>query len=157
MSYDITFVRPEPGQTLEDAIEALEELDEEDLDVEFDAQAWERVVARARGLLGEINVEVADDGAELDHEATGIQLSYSVIEAGLSVPYWHTDDEARRIMGLLYQLGRIVETETGLTGYDPQLELPLAQAAAREDLAPQVSDATTKALRRDEVLRRYTG
>ncbi|MBL7255885.1 hypothetical protein [Paractinoplanes lichenicola] len=56
------------------------------------------------------------------------------------MPYWYKGADAERVVRALYDLGRLVEETTGLAGYDPQVELPLTEAAARPGLAVAVFD-----------------
>jgi hypothetical protein len=45
----------------------------------------------------------------------------------ITVPYWHTGDDAAVVLGKVFALSAIVEKETGLTAFDPQTERPLAE------------------------------
>lgn len=78
MSYDIYFLNRRPDQSWDEALEELEE----DQDVEVEGlvlpeliEAWDRIVPRARGLLGEIELFENGETCELTHHATGIQAS----------------------------------------------------------------------------------
>jgi hypothetical protein len=121
MSYDLTFL---PGSPDSDEPGPL------------DAAAWDRLLAGARRVLGEVSVhEEPERFFELDHEPTGIQLSLYPGEAAITVPYWYRGAEAARIVDLLYRLARVVEVQTDLTGYDPQVEAGIADAAAHPERA----------------------
>ena len=136
MSYDLTFLRKNDAQSWDEALEALEERVLADADTGApDAQAWAHIVADARQLLGDIELHQNDRFLELDHEPTGIQLSLYGDEAGITVPYWYAGAGAAAIIGLIYRLGLSVERHTPLVGYDPQLELAVAQAAHQPQLA----------------------
>ncbi|MBU2663755.1 ERO1 family protein [Actinoplanes bogorensis] len=137
MSYDLTFLIKEAWQSWEEALEALEDAEPDGLP---DSQVWAGVLHHARAVLGEVSEHRDDDYYELDHEPTGIQLTLFTGEAGITVPYWYKGEDARRIVRTIYQLGRIVEEQTGLSGYDGQVELPLAEAVNRPDLASAVFD-----------------
>ncbi|MFI6944315.1 hypothetical protein ACIBI4_34095 [Streptomyces sp. NPDC050418] len=57
------------------------------------------------------------------------ELSVYGDEVGITVPYWHTGTAAEGALGELLALCSIVEKETGLTAYDPQIGMPLAAAS----------------------------
>lgn len=137
MSYDLIFVPRADGQSWDDALEAAEE---DDSDGSPSAEAWARLLAAARQVLGDVAVFEGADNYELTHEPTGIQVSYYAQEAGITVPYWYQGEDARAILEKIYQLGEAVQAETGLPGYDPQLELPLSDAAAQPDQAVKCFD-----------------
>jgi hypothetical protein len=46
----------------------------------------------------------------------------------------HTGADAVAVLRAMYLLGSIFEEETGLEGYDPQVDKPLREAAADIDL-----------------------
>jgi hypothetical protein len=150
MSYDLILLPKPAGQSWEAALEALEVAQPGGRP---DAQAWARIVAGASRILGDVVTHEADYGYDLDHEPTGIELSYSAVEAGIGVPYSYTGAEAAAVVQKIYQLGRVVEAATGFTGYDPQLELPLADAmpqagravAAFEQVATSLAERGTGA------------
>jgi hypothetical protein len=139
------FVRRQPGQSWADALDAAED------DDEFGAgpapDVWQRVVERARLLLGEVSLFVTDDCGEINHEPTSIQLDLFADSAGMSVPYGATGDGATAILQAIYLLGRIVEEETGLGGYDPQIDKPLAEAAANLNLGAASFETVAHLLR----------
>ncbi|GIF77209.1 hypothetical protein [Asanoa siamensis] len=137
MSYDLTFLPKTDDQSWEEAMAAAEEAEDGDAP---SAQVWAELLAAARQELGEVEVFESEDSYELDHEPSGIQLSYYAGEAAISVPYWHRAERARAVVDSIYRLGAAVERLTGLRGFDPQLELPLTEAAARHDLAVETFD-----------------
>ena len=47
---------------------------------------------------------------------------------------------AAQIVRAVYELGRVVERHTGLTGYDPQAGVSLAEAATRPEDAVKAFD-----------------
>ncbi|XVU21985.1 hypothetical protein ACQPZJ_32575 [Actinoplanes sp. CA-054009] len=142
MSYDLIFLDKAAGQSWDEALEAIEE-DDDDSGGMPDGGQWAAVVAGAREILGEVTEFRGDGYYELDHEPTGIQLSLYVGSAGVAVPYWYRGEDAKRIVDAIYGLGRVVERSTGLEGYDRQIELPIAEAEARPDLAAAVFDQIT--------------
>ena len=66
MSYDIFFVRRDPGQTFEDALQDVEDSyeggDPGPL-TDTDLEVWDALLERARDVLG-TGVDVTDDGDE---------------------------------------------------------------------------------------------
>ncbi|MFG2102021.1 hypothetical protein ACGFJ5_15620 [Micromonospora echinaurantiaca] len=137
MSYDLIFVPRSDDQSWDDASEAAEEADS---DERPSGEAWARLVAAARQVLGEVSVFEGAHNYELTHEPTGIQVSYYAEEAGITVPYWYRGGDAQAIVTAMYRLGEAVQTVTGLPGYDPQLDLPLSDAVAQRELAVSVFD-----------------
>lgn len=133
MSYEIEFLRREPGQSWDDALDHEEEREAALLDAagsrvgdELRA-AWQRIVPHARTLLGAVSVSDDRTALCLDHAPTGIQLSVYAGTAGITVPYAARGPAAADLVEhRLYPLARIVERETGLDGYDPQLGLAVA-------------------------------
>lgn len=124
MSYDLYFTRREPGQSWADALDTTEEQD-----LQPDLEAWESIVGHTRELLGEVRVVEYPPNWELDHEDTGISVNHWEGGWEMSVPYRTHGDEARRIVGLLYEVASVVERETGFECFDPQLGLPVAEVA----------------------------
>jgi hypothetical protein len=126
MSYDLNFLYREPGQSWEDAIEALDE-EEAGADAPLSPEtsdAWGRIVTKAKEILGEVEENVTDDSLELTHAPTGIQLSAFSNELTITVPFWH-QGASTKTMVFVYALAEVVEAETGREGYDPQLDQPL--------------------------------
>lgn len=129
MSYDIYFVRRDPGQSFEDALDELEsefpDGDPEEL-TDDDLEWWDELVPLARDILGEI--DVADDGdtaLELAGRESGIELTLisGEVEIHLSDP--PPDVDELELMSMVYELARAVEDVTGLEGYDPQVGEPI--------------------------------
>lgn len=133
MTYDIYFVRREPGQSFEDALESTE--------AEFDGdpgglttvehEQWDRILPLARRLLGDVEEFGDRTTRELLDPATGVQLALMAGEASIAVRPG-ADVDAVLLMEKVYSLARIVERETGLEGYDPQLGAPVSQQRASE-------------------------
>lgn len=130
MSYDIYFVKRHPDQTWDEALEARDESDDDNPLTPELLAAWDRIVPRATELLGDLELFETDEVRSLTHEATAIQASVSTDEVGITVPYWYSGAEAAQILETIYALARIIEEETNLPAYDPQLDRPLA------DLSP---------------------
>ncbi|MEO7980474.1 MAG: hypothetical protein ABI807_06230 [Sporichthyaceae bacterium] len=135
MSYDIFFVRRDPGQTFEDALEGVEEsyeggdpgpLTDEDL------EQWDALVPAAREILGS-GAELTqdhDESRELTDPVSGIGLTLVSGELQIHVPEsTATGDDDLAVMARVYDLARAVEDATGLEGYDPQLGEPVSDAS----------------------------
>lgn len=146
MSYDLTFVSRNEGQTWDEALAAAEELPVDAAGP--DPVIWGAILAAARDAFGEVDVSRDDEGFELSHEATGVHVSYDGRAAAISVPYWYTGGRAAAIVTRLYALGAAVERASGLAGYDPQVELALADAAAAPERAVASFDHVAQALGR---------
>lgn len=129
VSYDIYFLSRRDGQSWDEVLEAMEDAAEHSEPIPSRLlEAWDRIVPQARMLLGEVDItEYEQESRDLSHSATGIDLSVFGDEVSITVPYWHTGDDAAVVFGKLFALSAVVEKETGLTAYDPQIERPLAE------------------------------
>jgi hypothetical protein len=58
---------------------------------------------------------------ELTDSKTGIQVSFFKDEVAIAIAYWHFGDKANQIIELAKQLAYVIESETDLVGFDPQL------------------------------------
>ena len=129
MSYDIFFVRRDPGQTFEDALDELEESfeggDPGEL-TDVDLEAWDALLPRAREILGELEVDDDDEETrEFTALRSGVELSMIQGEIAIRVPDDRSHDDLE-LMSAVYDLARAVEDVTGLEGYDPQLGEPVS-------------------------------
>jgi hypothetical protein len=135
MSYDIFFVRRDPGQTMEDALADVEDsfeggdpgpLTEEDL------EQWEALLPAAREILGPTAELTQDDDEtrELTDPVSGIGLTLVNGELQIHVPaHRAAGHDDLTVMSTVYDLARAVEDATGLEGYDPQLGEPVSDAS----------------------------
>jgi hypothetical protein len=134
MSYDIFFVRRDPGQTFEDALDGVEDsyeggdpgpLTEDDLEL------WDAVRPRAVEILGPAAEMTQDDDEtrELTDPSTGIGLTFFQGEFEIHVPEHRAGSDDLALMGTVYELARAVEQVTGLEGYDPQLGEPVSDTS----------------------------
>ncbi|MDG4822186.1 hypothetical protein O7635_10010 [Asanoa sp. WMMD1127] len=146
MSYDLMFLRRQPGQGWEEALEAAE--DYQDFGAGPDDEIWQRVLNRAKLLLGEVSTWLTDDAGEIIHERTGIQLTLYADSAEMSVPYGDTGDAATAVLRTMFLLGQVVEEETGLEGFDPQVDMPIREAAANLDLGAASFEMVARMLSR---------
>ena len=114
-------------------------------------EQWDSLLPRARKILGDIEVFADEATREISHPATGIQLSMFNDEVSITVPYWHDDDEAVEVMRKVYALAGAVEDETGLEGYDPQLEEAVSEVRkvpTPKDCGPMSPAPRTRTARR---------
>ncbi len=134
MSYDIYFVRRDPGQTFADALDATEESydggDPGPLG-SAELEQWERITTRAGQILDGIEEFGTANSRELSDSGTGIQLSMIADEVSITVPSERPEQDAVSLMAKVYALARVVEDETGLEGYDPQLQEPITDPRQR--------------------------
>ena len=123
MGYDIYFVRRDPGQPFEEALDDTEDAFDSDLRPldEEEVEQWDRIVPRAREILGDVEVFADDVSRELTDPATGVELTMTPLEVAITVPYGEATADSVALMTKVYALARVVEDETGLEGYDPQL------------------------------------
>ena len=134
MSYDIYFVRRDPGQSFADALDETEESydggDPGPLG-SAELEQWERICARAGQILDGIEEFATANSRELADSGTGIQLSMIADEVSITVPTERPEQDAVSLMAKVYALARVVEDETGLEGYDPQLQEPITDPRQR--------------------------
>ena len=62
--------------------------------------------------------------------------------------YGASGTDAARTLGTMYKLAAIVEDETGLECYDPQVGMPLREAAADHDIGLASFELAAHVLRR---------
>lgn len=121
MSYDIYFLQREPGQSWEDAMEALEE-QAGNGDAPLHPAQWDQVVADVREVLGDVSVTEGPPDWEIDDPETAIQVSCYAGEWSMTAPYWWDGERAEAIAGYLRAIAAVVHGATGLDAYDPQVE-----------------------------------
>jgi hypothetical protein len=148
VSYDLYFLDPKPGQTWEEAMESMEDPPSGGGARQAAPPDWAHVVARARGVLGEVSTFENPPNWELTHEETGIQLGSFEEQWSITVPYWSEGDAAAEVMKKVYALAVMVEEITGLHAYDPQLGQPVAELPDPKPQAPvPVFDKVAKLFR----------
>jgi hypothetical protein len=147
VSYDIYFLSRRDGQSWDEVLEAMEDAAEHSEPIPTRLlETWDRIVPQARVLLGEVDItEYENESRDLSHSGTGIDLSVFGDEVSITVPYWHAGDDAAVVLGKVFALSAIVEKETGLTAYDPQMERPLAEIRTRG--ATELMSTVTEDLR----------
>ena len=139
MSYDIYFVRRDPGQSFADALDATEESYDGDPGPlgSAELEQWERITTRAGQILDGIEEFATANSRELADTGTGIQLSMIADEVSITVPSERPDQDS--VMAKVYALARVVEAETGLEGYDPQLQEPITGPGQRRSTGSPAS------------------
>jgi hypothetical protein len=127
VSYDIYFVRRDPGQSFEDALDATEESFQGDPGPlsPVELEQWDEVLPVAREVLGDAQEFRDETTRELSDQETGIELSLFNGEMAIHVPVAN-QQEGGEVMARVYQLARAVERVTGLEGYDPQTSAPVS-------------------------------
>ncbi|MYR94350.1 hypothetical protein GTY67_08050 [Streptomyces sp. SID8374] len=144
MTYDIMLVRIPADSTLHEAVDRLNAGFDPDADLPLlrltDAQraAWDRILDRVSGEVGAVGS--AEYLYSLTFETVGppgrVQFDYCGDTAGIEVAYRYSGADASAVMEVAYRIARIAEEESGLTGYDFEVDQPTrtgdpAKAAAR--------------------------
>jgi hypothetical protein len=141
VSYDIYFVRRDPGQSFEDALDATEESFEGDPGPlsPVELELWDELLPVARAVLGDAEEFRDEMTRELTDPATGIQMSLFNGEMAIHVPVAARDETGGAVMVKVRRLAKEIERVTGLEGYDPQSGEPVSDpsggivSAARRD------------------------
>jgi hypothetical protein len=123
MSYAINFLRCPDGLDADQAADWFESYEEPEDEADLsdaDRATWTRLVTQAVGLLGGGTDEMSREHAELSWDS-GVLLELWSGEATLSVPYSHLGEAGAAVMQDVWALALLVEDETGLTGFDPQI------------------------------------
>ncbi|MEU6343717.1 hypothetical protein ABZ883_22570 [Streptomyces sp. NPDC046977] len=144
MTYDITLVRVRPGLTLQQTLDLLNAGVDPDADLpqlrlsDNQEAEWERIVERVSREAGPVTSERYLYCLTLQTVGSPgrVQLDYSGDTAGIEVAYRYSGPAASAVMDLAYRIARIVEEESGLTGYDFEVDQPVrtgdpARAAAK--------------------------
>lgn len=130
MSYDIFFVRRDPGQAFGDALDDLEgsfENGDPGPLSEVDLEHWDALLPRAREILGDVEVDDEDDESrQLVAPSSGVELTLIAGEVEIHVPDDRALDDHLELISEVYELARAVEDVTGLEGYDPQVGEPVS-------------------------------
>jgi len=130
VTYDISFLRVQPGRTFDETMEELNSA--YDPDAEPDPMkltgdqraAWDRLTQRVSQEVGPIRSDEYLHGLTLwrDGPAGHLQLDYAGDSASIEIPCRYPDQAALPIMDEAYRIARIVEEESGLEGYDAEVE-----------------------------------
>lgn len=152
MSYDIYFLRRRPGQSWEEAMDAAEE-QAGGPEVLVYPENWDQVVSGVREVLGEVSVLENPPAWEIDHRPTAIQVSCFSGEWSMSVPYWSDGQAAEKIAEHLRALAGIVQAETGLEAYDPQVDEAVMADAWTPAKAASIFDRVAEGFDRRGIIR----
>lgn len=147
MSYDIHFLRREPGQSWEDAMEAIEE-QAGNGGASLRPAQWDQVVAGVREVLGDVSVAEGPPDWEIEDPGTAIQVSCYAGEWSMTVPYWWDGERAEAIAGHLRSLAGIVHDATGLDAYDPQVEEDMLSGEWTPEKAAAIFNQVTSSFKR---------
>ncbi|MFJ5229627.1 hypothetical protein ACIQBJ_06945 [Kitasatospora sp. NPDC088391] len=130
MTYDIHFLRVEPGRSFDEAMQevgsAYDPEAEPDPMNPTDAQraVWDRLTRRISQEVGPITSEEYLYSLTLwrDGPAGHLQLDYAGDSAFIGIPYRYSGQAALPIMVEAYRIARTVEEECGLEGYDAEAD-----------------------------------
>ena len=149
MSYDIYLFRLDPGTDRCAALESLfpEELDGVDpmpapadplkeerkrhladilMEINPDLEAFVPdygEIVRALGITEE-DARSRFRGLELNgpEEGNGIQITLNDDSVAITIPFWHTGDEAQAVFREIWSYLTAIEREAGFIAFDPQLD-----------------------------------
>lgn len=141
MSYDLTFFTPRPGVDVHDIVEVDEDhMARGPRDPKTEAKkrkladallAFDRRLELTQpdfDAIAKLHKMRIDDAynrfrdLELTDGTSGVQFHLFDDSAGLSIPYWHSGEPARRVIEQVWALIEIVCRETGYEVFDPQLD-----------------------------------
>ncbi|MEZ6197268.1 MAG: hypothetical protein R3F20_16320 [Planctomycetota bacterium] len=92
------------------------------------AQAAGRIALALRRRLPDLSVDESRDVVVLDSIATGLRLELAPGRVGLRLPAWTDGPDAGAAVARLADVVTVVERETGLVGWDPQVEAPFLRS-----------------------------
>lgn len=130
VTYDIFFRRVLPGRTFDETLEEINaafdpDADPEPMHLTDDQRAvWARILLRISQEVGPVTSEEYPYSLTLwrDGPAGGLQLDYKGDSAYIEIPYHHPGQAALPITAEAYRIARVLEEESGLVGYDAQVE-----------------------------------
>jgi hypothetical protein len=143
VTYDLLFTRRRPGRTLrqafdDDNAEYDPDAVPEPMDLSGDQRAvWERIVQRITTAIGPVTSQEYLYSLTLwrDGPAGHLQLDYDGESAFIEIPYRYAGEAALPIISEAYHVARIVEEESGLTGFDFQTDQPTVAGSVEEAAA----------------------
>lgn len=143
MSYDLTFFTPRPGVDVHDIVEhdegvsrgrrneAVEARKRKLADMLIAHEARLELAKPDFGAIARLHKMRVDEAYErfrhleltdTSAQSTGIQITLWDDGAGLTIPYWHQGDAARRVLEQAWGLIEIICRETNYEVFDPQLD-----------------------------------
>jgi len=120
MSYDIYLFKKLKNKNIIESAGIVLESNINSLDnknFEFQKKSLTRKLKFLDGKLEEFN---SDNYLELTLNNTGIQISIHPNQIAITVPYWHTNQEAEKVFKKVFNYLNIIKQETGYSIYDPQ-------------------------------------
>jgi hypothetical protein len=142
MSYDLIFLPRRNDQSWQDALDAAELV--EDYGGPLPSEKWRKIVELARTQLPNCRDTSSAEQNALEDDDTGIELSATLIEASVSVPYWHAGEQAAHVIRTMYMLGEMISQLADLDGYDQQIDWPAV--AQNVDYAIQIYEEHVRAI-----------
>ncbi|WP_326815898.1 hypothetical protein OIE61_42245 [Streptomyces sp. NBC_01762] len=133
MTYDILFLRVLPGRTFDETLDEINSAYDPDAELKpmnltgEQRADWDRLMQRILREVGPVTTEEFPYSLTLwrDGPAGHLQLDYDGDSANVEIPYRYPESEALPIMAEAYRIGRMVEEECGLEGYDYEVEQPV--------------------------------
>ncbi|WP_042374527.1 hypothetical protein [Streptacidiphilus neutrinimicus] len=130
MTYDIYFLRVEPGRTFDETMQEVNsaydpEAEPDPMNLTGDQRAvWDRLTQRISREVGPITSEEYLYSLTLwrDGPAGHLQLDYAGDSASIEISYRYPGQAALPIMAEAYRIARMVEEECGLEGYDAEVD-----------------------------------
>jgi hypothetical protein len=129
MSHEVVFLPHILGQTWAQAVSAarVAAREEDQRIVAARLEPWPRLVLHAAEILGQIEEFRGRGQRELVHPVTRLRFTFFGEDGVIALPYWYDGPVARLAATMAYRFAHAVEQETGLSAYDPQLRMPLAE------------------------------
>ena len=137
MSHEVVFLPHILGQTWAQAVAAARTAarEEDQRVVAARLEPWSRLVLRAAEILGPIEEYRGRGQRELHHPVTRLRFTFFGQDGVIALPYWYDGPVARLAATMAYRFAHAVEQETGLSAYDPQLRMPLAEMGLEKFIA----------------------
>ncbi|MFJ9950877.1 hypothetical protein [Kitasatospora sp. NPDC091207] len=132
MTYDLLFLRVQPGRTFDETMEEFNSAHDPDAEPEpvnltgDQRAAWDRLTRRISLEVGPIASEEYLYSLTLwrDGPAGYLRVDFAGHSASIEIPYRYPGQAALPIMAEAYHVARIIEDESGLEGYDPEVDQP---------------------------------
>jgi hypothetical protein len=129
MSHEVVFLPHILGQTWSQAVAAARNAarERDPRIVAARLEPWPRLVLHAAELLGQVEEFRGRGQRELVHPVTRLRFTFFGEDAVIALPYWYDGPVARMAATMAFRFAHAVAEETGLSAYDPQLRMPLAE------------------------------
>ncbi|MEU2869509.1 hypothetical protein ABZ769_09910 [Streptomyces olivoreticuli] len=139
MTYDIDFMRLQPGRTFQETLDEINAAFDPDADIELvpmdltgeQRAVWDRIVRRISREVGPVTTGEFRYSLTLwrDGPVGRLQLNYDGNSASVQIPYRYSGEAALPIVEEAYRIARVVEQESGLVGHDFQTDRPVGDGA----------------------------